>query len=106
MALLPLLQQDADGRPIPGQAYDPTTHQLVVEQTAPAQTDPVTGLSYAPTVLGGNSGLPVNVPAIVQKAQAVSTGSVATLAKAFASNNVAGNSIVVVAGCGNGTAMT
>jgi hypothetical protein len=45
-------------------------------------------------------------PAIVQKANAASTGSVATLAKAFASNNVAGNSIVVVCGCGNGTAMT
>src|SRR6202043_2277854 len=43
---------------------------------------------------------------IVQKTSAVSTGSVASLAKAFASNNTAGNSIVVVAGCGNGTAMT
>jgi hypothetical protein len=53
-----------------------------------------------------NTGLPVNNPAIVQKTSAVSTGSVASLAKAFASNNVAGNSIVVVAGCGNGTAMT
>lgn len=53
-----------------------------------------------------NTGLPVNVPAILQKANAVSTGSVASLAAAFASKNVAGNSIVVVAGCGNGTAMT
>lgn len=45
-------------------------------------------------------------PAIVQKTGVASTGSVATLAKAFASNNVVGNSIVVVCGCGNGTAMT
>jgi hypothetical protein len=42
----------------------------------------------------------------VQVASATSTGSVATLAKAFASNNTYGNSIVVVAHCGNGTAMT
>lgn len=53
-----------------------------------------------------NTGLPVNVPVILQKASNVSTGSVATLAKAFASNNVAGNTIIVVCGCGNGTAMT
>ncbi len=46
------------------------------------------------------------VPTILQKASGVSTGSVATLAKAFANNNGAGNSIVVVAACGNGTAMT
>jgi len=45
-------------------------------------------------------------PSIVQKTNNVSTGSVATLAKAFASSNVAGNSIIVVCGCGNGTAMT
>lgn len=46
------------------------------------------------------------VPAILQKAKAVSTGSVATLAATFTNNNAAGNTIVVVAGCGNGTAMT
>ena len=56
--------------------------------------------------LSGNTGLPVNTPAIVQKASAASTGSVASLAKAFTSANTAGNSIVVVCGCGNGTAMT
>jgi hypothetical protein len=60
----------------------------------------VTALSPA------NTGLPVNLSSIVQKAGGVSTGSVATLAQAFASGNVAGNSIVVVCGCGNGTAMT
>ena len=50
-----------------------------------------------------NTGLPVNVPAIVQKANSKSTGSVASLAAAFTSNNTAGNSIVVVCGIGNGT---
>src|SRR5438105_1194749 len=49
---------------------------------------------------------PTSIPAIVQKAGGKSTGSVATLVQAFTNNNVAGNSIVVVAGCGNGTAMT
>jgi hypothetical protein len=50
-----------------------------------------------------NTGLPVNVPAIVQKTSSKSTGSVASLAAAFTSNNTAGNSIVVVCGIGNGT---
>jgi hypothetical protein len=45
-------------------------------------------------------------PAIVQKTNNVSTGSVATLAKAFAANNTAGNSIIVACGVGNGTAPT
>jgi hypothetical protein len=65
-----------------------------------ANTSLVTALSPA------NTGLPVNIPSIVQKANSKSTGSVASLAAIFASNNVAGNSIVVVAGCGNGTGMT
>jgi hypothetical protein len=50
--------------------------------------------------------LTLTPPLIIQKANNASTGSVATLAKAFASNNLVGNTIVVVAGCGNGTAMT
>jgi hypothetical protein len=53
--------------------------------------------------------LPVNgipLPAIVQKASNSSSGSVASLARAFPSSNVAGNSIVVVCGVGNGTAPT
>lgn len=59
------------------------------------------------TVLSpNNTGLPVNAPAIVQKIGGKSTGSVATLAQAFTNANVAGNSIVVVCGCGNGTVMT
>ena len=45
-------------------------------------------------------------PAIVQKANNVSTGSVTTLAKAFASNNLVGNTIIVVAGSGSNAAMT
>lgn len=88
----------------------------VAQQGANVGTDSQ-GTNYAATVVttasgsttalsATNTGLPVNLPAIVQKTNAVSTGSVATLAKAFANNNTAGNSIVVVAGCGNGTAMT
>lgn len=45
-------------------------------------------------------------PPIVQKQQNKSTGSVASLAKAFDSAVTAGNTIVVQCGCGNGTAMT
>ena len=46
------------------------------------------------------------VPTIAQKANGASTGSVASLAVAFGSNNIVGNSIVVVCGVGNGTAPT
>lgn len=56
--------------------------------------------------LSGNSGLPAQTPAIVQKTAAKSTGSVASLAAAFATNNTAGNSIIVVCAVGNGTAPT
>ena len=59
----------------------------------------------APRVLNTNL-VSMSTPNIVQKANAASTGSVATLAKAFTSNNAAGNTIIVQAGCGNGTAMT
>jgi len=43
---------------------------------------------------------------IVQKASGSSTGSVASLAVAFSSNNTLNNTIVVVCGVGNGTAPT
>lgn len=42
------------------------------------------------------------LPAIVQKTSNTSSGSVASLVKAFGSNNIAGNSIIVVVGVGNG----
>ena len=48
-----------------------------------------------------NTGIPVNTAAIVQKTNNVSSGSVASLVKAFATNNIAGNTIVVVCGVGN-----
>jgi len=90
--------------------YDPVGLQYTTQQsgTPKIATD---GTIYAPGVMqltssASSNGLPVAIPAIVQKTNAVSTGSVASLAKAFASSNTAGNSIVVVAGCGNGTAMT
>lgn len=70
--------------------------------TPPTLTDGSEVVALSPN----STGLPVNVPVILQKTSAASTGSVATLAKAFAANNVAGNTIVVVCGCGNGTAMT
>ncbi len=49
---------------------------------------------------------PSGVPFIIQKASNTSTGSVASLAKAFTNANTKGNSIVVVCGVGNGTAPT
>lgn len=46
------------------------------------------------------------IPGVVQKISNSSTGSVATLVKAYASNNAAGNTLIVVCGVGNGTAPT
>lgn len=65
--------------------------------TPPTAIDQAEVSSLSPN----NTGLPVNLPAIVQKASAVSASNVTTLAKAFTSNNAAGNSIIVVCGAGN-----
>lgn len=63
----------------------------------------VTGVaSPQPTIYSKDDG----VPTILQSANAISTGSVATLAKAFKNLNGPNNSIVVSCGCGSGTAMT
>jgi len=73
----------------------------------PANTSPTTADGYQVLAVSpNNSGLPVNLSGIVQKASNSSSGSVASLAKAFASSNTPGNSIVVVCGVGNGTAPT
>ncbi len=43
-----LAVQDADGRPLLAQNYDPVTHQFVVQQCGPALTDATTAIPYAP----------------------------------------------------------
>lgn len=83
-----------------GQQYGPQLFQIG-DRTTPTQMASVDTAGNLSVKLGTESS-----PPIVQKTNAVSTGSVASLAKAFTSNNTAGNSIVVVCGCGNGTAMT
>lgn len=100
-------QLDGNYKPIEG-VYDPASAQFGASAGGPMVTAP-DGTRYAPGIMSlstANSGLAVNTPAIVQKGHNVSTGSVATLATVFGNNNTAGNSIVVVCGCGNGTAMT
>jgi hypothetical protein len=86
----------------------------VAQQGAVVGTD-AAGTNYAAQVVttsGGsltalspaNTGLPVNVPVIVQRAHAVSAASGTTLGALFTSANAAGNSIIVVVGAGsNGT---
>lgn len=98
---------DGNGNTIRFTGWDSANSQYVVDESAagtPASGQP---FSYAPkkvTISPANSGLPATLPAIAQKAAGASTGSVASLAQAFASNNVAGNSIVVMCGAGsNGT---
>lgn len=96
-------QLDGNYKPVPGSVgvYNPATATFVAQQ-AGITTTGSDGTVYAPTV----AALTLTPPLILQKANNASTGSVATLAKAFASNNLVGNTIVVVCGCGNGTAMT
>lgn len=74
--------------------------------SAPAVVQLASSSAAVSLVNSANTGIPSAIPTIVQKNKAASTGSVASLAAAFNSNNTAGNTIVVVAGCGNGTAMT
>src|SRR6266571_4717443 len=93
---------DGNYKPVNGLLVSPGTCLTMPQCGKDILIDPITGQQYAPTVAQVTQGM----PSIVQKAVAVSTGSVATLAKAFANNVTAGNSIVVVAACGNGTAMT
>src|SRR5712691_7578867 len=45
-----LAPQDADGRPILGTGYDPTTHQFAVPQVGAAQNDATTGTLSAPNI--------------------------------------------------------
>ncbi len=101
---------DGNYRSIQTELYDPVGLQYTTQQAGTPKTAS-DGTIYASGIVqltagASSNGLPVQLPAIVQKASNTSTGSVASLAKTFTSNNVAGNSIVVVAGCGNGTAMT
>lgn len=65
--------------------------------TPPSDADLATVVGLSPN----NTGLPVNVPAIVQQASGVSSADTTTIAKAFANPNAVGNSIVVVCGAGN-----
>lgn len=86
------------------QLWDGTTGPVAVKaaSTSPALLDKALVTAISPN----NTGLPVNVPTVVQKRSSSSSGSVASLALAFSSNNLAGNSIIVVCGVGNGTSPT
>ncbi len=86
------------------QIWDGTTGPVA---TKAANTPPVLAdKSHVHSISPNNTGLPVNTPSIVQKTNNKSSGSVASLALAFGSNNISGNSIVVVCAVGNGTAPT
>lgn len=86
------------------QVWDGTNGPVAVKaaNTSPVLVDKAQVHAISPN----NTGLPVNLPAIVQSTNNKSTGSVASLAKAFTSNNAQGNTIIVVCGVGNGTAPT
>ncbi len=94
--------KDGNYAPAQGVLVSPGTGIVLPQADTTVGTDPASGQQFAAPLVKVSSG----TPSIVQKAGGKSTGSVATLAQAFAGNNLAGNSIVVVAGCGNGTAMT
>jgi hypothetical protein len=100
---------DGNGRTIEFDGWDATNNQYVVSENAAGTQATGQPFAYAArkvALSSVNTGLPVNAPVIVQKAGGASTGSVATLAQAFTSANVTGNSIIVVCAVGNGTAPT
>jgi len=108
MANLPISQPiDGNGRTVEFDGWDSTNNQYVVDESAAGTAAAGQSFAYAPkkvAISSANSGLPATTPTIVQKAGAVSTGSVASLTATFAKNVTAGNSIVVVCGTGdNGT---
>lgn len=96
-------QLDANYRPIPGSTglYDPVSGNYVAPLASTTTTASDSTVYAATRVTVGS-----HIPSITQKVNNTSTGSVASLAKAFPASNLAGNTIVVVCGCGNGTAMT
>jgi len=103
---IPSQPVDGNYKPVPG-VYSPSSAQFAAVQGGPVQISSDT-TPYAPQMatLTGNTGLPVNIPAIVQKARNASTGSVSSVAATFASANVGGNSIIVVCGAGNNGTLT
>lgn len=86
------------------QLWDGTNGPVAVKAANTSAT--VSDKAVVQVLSPNNTGLPVNMPMVVQSTNNKSSGSVASLAKAFVSNNTAGNSIVVVCAIGNGTAPT
>jgi len=88
--------------------------QVVVNAVAVGDTahngsfldDPIYPTQKASVSAAGALSVQPPQPRVVQNKSASSTGSVATLTAVFPANTSAGNSIVVVAGVGNGTAPT
>lgn len=92
---------------VPGNVFaDPVTPSQKVNvkaaRTSPALADDALVTALSPN----NTGLPVNLPVIVQKAKNVTAADSTTVAKAFASNVTAGNTIVVQCGAGNNGTLT
>lgn len=72
-----------------------------------ANTQPTLALDSELVALSpNNTGLPVNLGNIVQKAHAVSSGSVASLTCAFTNPVAAGNTLIVSCGTGNNGSIT
>jgi len=87
--------------------FDMTTQLRQWNAAAPAHAGvipiwDVTSSTYIP----GDPFVSSNTPSIVQKTNSTSTGSVASLAKAYTSNVVANDSLIAICGVGNGTAPT
>ncbi len=92
---------------VPGTTQADPTVATQKANVLPANTSPTLALDGEVVALSpANTGLPVNTPTIVQKAKAVSAGSVASIAAAFTNANVAGNSIVVLVAAGDNGALT
>lgn len=101
---MPAQPLDSNYKPLGSELFDPVGDQFVAQTADTVSTLASDGTKYAAGVVRlspNNSALPVNLPAIAQKNKAVSSGGVASQTCAFASNNTAGNTLVVVCGVGN-----
>jgi hypothetical protein len=100
----PVSLEDTSTSPIPiAQAYADGQNKFVANQASPyTHVDGNSNESGGVVVLPAPStnGLPVTLPSITQKANAVTGSGAKTLAIAFANNNTAGNSIIVALGMG------
>lgn len=97
---------DGNGRTVPMELWDALNHLFTIAKSTPGIADSSNPAAlYASQYMALDplyaTGLPVNVPKIIQTASAKSTGNVASISASFTNPTGNGNSIVALVGNGN-----